>query len=224
MRHSEHNFAFPGRQRGVVLILTLIVLVAMTLAVIALVRSVDTGNVVAGNLAFRQGAVQTGDAGTEAAIAFLRTGNAGAAIANTTLSNTDHPMGNPGDGYYAEIQNLDMTGNGAPGLARVNWEGNNCNGAPPAAGCVQPSATIQVIPGYTAQYVIQRLCPGTGAMSQTNFCVTFQATGSQSPVRDAINYQNSGRLSAGATPYYLITSRVLGPRNTVSYVEATVHF
>jgi Tfp pilus assembly protein PilX len=221
MRHSEHNFAFPGRQRGVVLILTLIVLVAMTLAVIALVRSVDTGNVVAGNLAFRQGAVQTGDAGTEAAIAFLRTGNAGAAIAGTTLSYTDHPMVNT-DGYYSEIQKLDMTGNGNTGLAQVNWEGNNCNGT--LWGCVQPSATIQVIPGYTAKYVIQRLCPVTGAMSQANFCVTFQSTGAQSPVRDAINYQNSGRLSAGATPYYLITSRVLGPRNTVSYVEATVHF
>src|SRR4051794_33864237 len=50
------------RQQGVVLLIALIVLVAMTLAGIGLVRSVDTGNMVAGNLAFKQGATLAGDA------------------------------------------------------------------------------------------------------------------------------------------------------------------
>lgn len=48
-------------QQGVVLFVALIILVAMTLAGIALMRSVDTNVLIAGNLAFRQGATMAGD-------------------------------------------------------------------------------------------------------------------------------------------------------------------
>jgi Tfp pilus assembly protein PilX len=41
----------PARQRGVMLIIALIVLVAMTMAGIAMMRSVDTATIVAGNIA-----------------------------------------------------------------------------------------------------------------------------------------------------------------------------
>ena len=54
-------------QRGVVLFIALIVLVAMSLAGIALMRSVDTNVLVAGNLAFRQTNTMYGDVGVEAA-------------------------------------------------------------------------------------------------------------------------------------------------------------
>jgi Tfp pilus assembly protein PilX len=50
-------------QQGVVLFIALIVLVAMSLAGIALMRSVDTNVLIAGNLAFRQGATMAGDWG-----------------------------------------------------------------------------------------------------------------------------------------------------------------
>ena len=42
------------KQRGVVLFIALIALVAMSLAAVALVRSVDTATIIAGNLAFKQ--------------------------------------------------------------------------------------------------------------------------------------------------------------------------
>jgi type IV pilus assembly protein PilX len=58
-------------QRGVIMIIALIVLVAMTLGGIAMVRSVYTTNLIAGNLAFRESAVSSGDTGVEAAVAFL---------------------------------------------------------------------------------------------------------------------------------------------------------
>jgi flagellin-like protein len=45
---------YAFRERGVVLIIALIVLVAMTLVAIGTLRSVDTSNVVAGNLGFKQ--------------------------------------------------------------------------------------------------------------------------------------------------------------------------
>ncbi len=57
---SEYSHS---RQSGIVLFMALIALVAMSFAALALVRSVDTSNLVAGNVALRQGAIQEADAG-----------------------------------------------------------------------------------------------------------------------------------------------------------------
>ena len=54
------------RQRGVVLLIALIVLVAMTLAGIGMMRSIDSGTLVSGNIGFREAAVATADTGVEA--------------------------------------------------------------------------------------------------------------------------------------------------------------
>lgn len=86
------RYAKPGKQRGVVLLIALIALVALTLAGIALVRSVDTGNVIAGNLAFKQAALQVSDTGTEAALTAL-----------TTITTTSLDADIPGQ-YFATIQ------------------------------------------------------------------------------------------------------------------------
>src|SRR5262249_39720144 len=69
-----------ARERGVVLMVALIVLVAMTLAGIALMRSVDTTTLIAGNLAFQQSATNGGDIGTETAIAWLEANNSGTTL------------------------------------------------------------------------------------------------------------------------------------------------
>lgn len=191
IRRCTGVYAFPERQRGVVLILTLIVLVAMTLAAIALVRSVDTGNVVAGNMAFKQGATQAGDYGTESAIAFLRTGGVGGiAIAGDAASYVDIPA----QGYYATGQDLDMTGNSHdPSRGLVDWDSNNCNGAA-AAGCLTPAAPVTTATGNTVTYIIQRLCTqavapnGSGPNGIPNDCVTFLAQGGQSPKRGELKY------------------------------------
>lgn len=203
----------PKRQQGVVLIITLIALVAMTLAAIALVRSVDTGNVVAGNMAFKQGAVQSGDTGTETAIAWL-TG-----VAGVSASYNDDPA----NGYYATSQeNLDATGSSNDaGRALVDWDTNNCNSIA-AAACIEPSPLIAVnAAGYEARYVIHRLCPASGLPSN---CASTASTvaGTSSGAKD---YTSKGGLSGEAeVEYYRITTRVKGPRNTISYVEAIIHF
>jgi len=57
----------PHREKGLALLVAMIALVAMSLAGIALVRSIDTNTMIAGNLAFRQGATLSADAGTETA-------------------------------------------------------------------------------------------------------------------------------------------------------------
>ncbi len=225
IRRCTGVYAFPQRQRGVVLILTLIVLVAMTLAAIALVRSVDTGNVVAGNMAFKQGTAQAGDAGTEAAIAFLLSGGVGGiSIAGSTASYNDHPIA-PNDGYYATGQDLDMTGNSHdPTRGLVDWDSNGCNGVA-SAGCQTPAPAITTSGGYTVSYIINRLCSQAGDVTAMgNNCVTFLAQGAQSPVRGELKIGKDRRFSLVPIEYYRITSRVSGPRNTVSYIETVVHF
>lgn len=220
-------FAFPKRQEGVVLVLTLIVLVAMTLATIALVRSIDTGNVVAGNMAFRQGATQAADAGTEAAITFLLTGGVGGIpIAGDSASYVDIPS----QGYFATAPSpdLDMTGNSHDGTrGLVNWNGNNCQGATPTpTACVTPAPSLTVdSAGNTVTYVIHRLCSQAGAVNAANNnCVTFLAQGAQSPVRGELKIGKDRRFALDPIEYYRITSRVSGPRNTSSYVETVIHF
>jgi len=61
------------KQRGVVLFFALIALLAISLAAVALIRSVDTSTMIAGNLAFKQTATTSADAGLENAIAWLNT-------------------------------------------------------------------------------------------------------------------------------------------------------
>jgi type IV pilus assembly protein PilX len=58
-------------QRGVILVVSLVVLVAMMLAAAGLIRSVETSNVIAGNLSFQQATVNASDAGITAAITMV---------------------------------------------------------------------------------------------------------------------------------------------------------
>src|SRR5205085_9046646 len=105
-RHSPHrmNGAVRARQSGVVLLIALIVLVAMTLAGIGMLRSIDTGTLVAGNIGFRQATVATGDSGIELARTWL--------LNNINSLNADQPSA----GYYSTRQDsLDMTGNKTEG-------------------------------------------------------------------------------------------------------------
>jgi Tfp pilus assembly protein PilX len=75
----------------VVLFIALIVLVAMTLAGLGMMRAVDTNNLIAGNLAFKNAAVSAGDAAIEAARTWLQSRTAGQLEANQA-------------GYYANWQ------------------------------------------------------------------------------------------------------------------------
>ncbi len=181
------------RQRGIVLFITLIVLVAMTLAGIAMVRSVATTTIIAGNLAFQQGATHAGDTGIETAIGWLEQNKTG-----TTLH------GN-GAGYVAARQ--DPT-------AGQSW---NDFWATQLSG--QAVSLPQDAAGNTASYIIHRLCQTAGAPTAVGVnCATSPsstATGG-SKGAGAIQLQYSSQV------YYRITSRVAGPRNTVSYVQAIV--
>lgn len=194
------------RQEGVVLMIALIVLVAMTLAGIGMIRSIDTGTMVAGNIGFRQSAVATGDGGVEQALTWLRN-NAATLAAD-----------NPAMGYYSTRQdNLDMTGNRTEGGSDgVDWGGSDPS-QPTKARTLGPIDAS----GNEVFYVIHRLCSIPGLINlPAQSCATSVGIGTRSSM-DAPTYDAQGLLTSNRV-YYRITSRIVGPKNTVSFVQAVV--
>lgn len=183
-------------QQGVVLFIALIVLVAMTLAGVALMRSVDTTLVVAGNVAFKQSAISVADRGTQEAVAWLEASAAGGALQTT----------NTAAGYFSAYPQPE------PDWFDINsWSDSVAvnGGAPDAAGNV-------------VRFQIHRMCtnPDQAYNAATNTCgMYFQAGGTSSGGSmqvGARQYASSPRL------YYRITTRVDGPRGTVSIIQTSV--
>lgn len=187
------------RERGVVLAIALVVLVAMTLAALAMMRSVDTNNLIAGNLAFQQSATHSGDAGVEAAITWLESVNG-----TTTLNNNDTTN--------AYIANGSTAANSP--IAGQSWD-DYWN----AALGSRQKTLAEDSAHNTVSYVIDRMCNNVGGKTSGAACIA-------SPVVTAAtgNSEESGevQLTATSVVYYRITVRVQGPRNTVSYIQAMV--
>lgn len=178
-------------QRGAALFIALIALVAMTLAGIALVRSVDTANLIAGNFAFRQAALHASDVGVEAALNALDT------IVTTSLD-ANYPSGCAAGAcnYYPTMQGTDA--NGVP--TAINWSN-------------VPSTTVNT--DYNVQYVIDRLCQGPAPVTDiTGKCYADQQMGVGSKKAGAAVFTSTQAV------YYRVTVRVAGPRNTISMVQA----
>jgi Tfp pilus assembly protein PilX len=191
--------ALRARQRGVVLMMALIVLVAMTLAGIALVRSVDTSNVIAGNLAFQQAATNSGDAGTETAANWLQS-NAGGVTLHSNIY---------AQGYAASFQ--------PPPAIGQSWDAYWKAVLVPAGQVV---TLTQDAAGNTVAYTIQRLCSQAGDPATTGSgCAVTQssaASGTSSRTAGTVALLYSSQI------YYRITTRIAGPRNTVSYIQTIV--
>jgi Tfp pilus assembly protein PilX len=183
-------------QRGAVLFIALIVLVAMSLAGIALIRGVDTTNLIAGNLAFRQNTTHGGDWGIEQARNWLQAQSA------STLENDV-----PGQYYAASQTGLDFTASD-PSKVDFDWTNNAFNaGNDPA--------------GNAVRYVIHRMCDAAGAQNSVN-CVRTSAGGTAGGTKGGATY-GSFALPSTSQIYYRVTTRVTGPRNTVSYIQAMVN-
>jgi type IV pilus assembly protein PilX len=190
----------PGRQRGAVLLIALIMLVAMTLGGIALIRSVYTSNLVAGNLSFQQAAVLASDRGVEAAVKWLE---------NTKTVNAANLYDdNTGAGYFASR----IGGNPASGQSWDEFWNDVLR--PVGVRAVAPDAT-----GNTIEYVIHRLCDNKTSPTGGNPCSL-----SPSSVGARGNDKGAGvvGLQYNNQVYYRITVRVAGPRNTVSFTQAVV--
>lgn len=182
----------PSRQRGVVLFVALIVLVAMSFTGLAIMRSVGAGVLVASNLAFKQTTTAGAERGVEAAKTWLL-GQTGAALDSDNIAL----------GYYSSWGTFDpMT---------FNW--NN-------AGAVAALAADGA--GTSIRYVVHRLCesPNQAINATGQQCVlkSVATTGGGGGSSGGVQY-GSFNLKTTISPYYRVTVRSDGPKNAVSYVQ-----
>lgn len=180
------------KQSGVVLFIALIVLVAMSLAGVALWRSIGTGVLIAGNIAIQRGAVTSSDRGIEAARNWLMN-------QTPTVLNSDQTR--------AYVSSWDPRFD----ATTFNWD------------TLGSTASTADSAGFTTQYVVHRLCslPNAGHNAPNQQCLTLSVAGGSSG-RSGGSY---GVLPLSGTTfiYYRITSRAVGPKNTVSYTQSIMY-
>jgi len=187
----------PMRQRGVVLIFTLIVLLILTIGAVALMRSMSTSLFSAGNLAFRRDLVNQG----EQAVATVMTQFAsGGALSTSAVT-------------VGSVQSLNYSASILP---------TNSEGVPTALLNNTTFATVGTsandIAGATSdvtiRYVIDRLCSATGTANGI-LCVQSSAA------------PTGGTATGGAevapptATVYRLSIRVSGARSTQVFLQTT---
>jgi len=195
------NATYRIRQQGVAMVIALIALAAISLAGVALARTVDTSNVVSGNLAFNEAAIQLADIGAEQAYWFVN-GNLQNISNNCAdpVGNLNNQLGSCPSYYYPNISSIDAVTKLPAPTGGLTWS-------------VEQEV---LLPGeatgngtYTVQYVVERMCAATANAQEAP---TF-AKCTAAPIYDV----------SGATPvvgqgkiFYRVTVQVKGPRNTRS--------
>lgn len=195
-------------QRGVVLFIALVALVVMSLAAVALIRSVDTNTVISGNLSFKQSAVVSSDRGVETALSWMNT----TAVANMAALNTD----NAGNGYFATFTGINLDDK-AVLKADATWTNNSA-----VATGSGISGGTETASGNTIRYIVQRMCREPIAPTKEKCLFGDAEVGSGSRgVKDAT--EAGALIDSAESPIYRVTVRVTGPKNTVSYTQTYVY-
>ena len=180
-------------QAGVVLFVALIVLVSMSLAGIAIMRSVGSGVMVASNLAFKQTTTAGAERGVEAAKTWL------VAQSGSKLDNSDL-----GNGYHSKWGNFDPL--------TYDWSKDTVSLAADTAGtavryivhrlCLVDNMSVNA---PTQQCVMKSV--------STEKCIGCSLGGTSYGVSN---------LKSKVSPYYRVTVRSDGPKSTVSYVQVVL--
>lgn len=191
------------KQSGLVLFVALIALVAMSLAAAALIRSVDSGVLVAGNLAFKQSAVMSAETGIARAYRFINDSGEAALLTSS-------------GGYFATLDGVLFETPASLNNA-ANW-----------ANAIQIDNDINDRSGNQTRIVLQRMCRNAGAVTQENCLVgtgdsAANSKGSKSEGGGAGGGGFGGQKGGADAVVYRATVRVVGPKNTVSYLQAFIY-
>jgi Tfp pilus assembly protein PilX len=188
-------------QRGVTLIIALIVLVAMTLAGVAMMRSVDTGTIVVGNIAFRQSSVHSADQGLQEGYNFITAGSGG-----TALYNDDNAPGVSSRGYFSSTP-----------ASEPDWWAPNTwtNAAVLNNGNPDPS-------GNVVYYMVHRLCTNPNAANTATGQDCAATPDNTAITGEGIDASAPNYFTRPPATHYRITSRSVGPRNSIAIVQTLV--
>jgi hypothetical protein len=196
----------PARQKGVVLLFCLIILVILLAGGVAVMRSMNSSLFSAGNLAFRRDLVNQGELAVSKAMQAFKTGG----LATSTLTSNSVPTEN-----YSAVQ-LKVNNLGIPDvlLKKTGLTGKDITNADftPTGGAITGGG------GVAVYYVIDRLCNTAGdfATLGSTVCVsapsTTQVTGGTAGVP---------RPDIPPPALYRLSIRVDGPRDTQVFLQSS---
>jgi type IV pilus assembly protein PilX len=186
----------PARNRGVVVVIALLVLVSMLLAVAAMMRMVSGTTGTTGNIAFKEWAMQASERAVGRAVSALDP------AANGLLTIGDNAEADqPSVNYRASIQAAD-----ARGIPTILLDTAAFDAAFPAA-----TARVALGSGETMRYLIERLCTTAGPADDARcFAEANSERGGSQP---------SLKTGAETGALYRITVRVDGVKNTLHFTQ-----
>jgi type IV pilus assembly protein PilX len=192
------------RQQGVALFVALIAMVLLSLAGIAVTRSVETATAVAGNIAFRQGSIGPVNQAIETAVDALFKSKT---IAIQDMDDTAH-------GYYALLQPAEQT-NGVPDVLAGDYVTMKVKYV--AAGL--PAVVADPVTQMEVRSVIERIC---SSAAPSPWPVTIGSCDTQPPKVTPVDTDNQYKpIPMPPIPNFRVTVRVdLANSNTVSHAQA----
>ncbi|MDI1360751.1 hypothetical protein [Methylotenera sp.] len=194
---QKNNLSRAKKQSGVVLFITLVALVIMLIASVALIRSTDTNLLIAGSLAYKRDVVNQ----AERSLPVIRARFEAGALSSSAAKETDSLANN----YYATIQ-----ASNAKGIPNILLDTDGFDTTFPNNNITNAAA------GITIRYVIDRMCLATGAVS------TGKCTVSKAGTDDGCNVGTcETKLPGPDMPVYRISIRATGPKNTESFIQST---
>jgi Tfp pilus assembly protein PilX len=185
------------------LLVTLLVLVVLGLAAVALFRASDTATRVSGNLATTQAAIAAADRGVERAIH---------ALWEDAAAIPDRERHAPAQNYFACVQG--KTGGCVdPGSAIPETPSVLASAASFAAAGLNPALVPDDAAGNRIRYVIERMCVAPGAAAEGNCNLA-------TPPATAAGTQHYADAAASGDAFYRVTVMVTGPRETLLHAQA----
>ena len=192
----------PRSQAGVVLFVALIAMVILSLAGVALVRSVDSSTAVAGNLAFRQASIAPVNQAIEEAVDAL--------FKTRTITSTVAP--DLARNYYSSLQAGEKP-NGVP----LVLAGNYATMKAAYTGAGLPAPTVDPVSKFEIRKVIERICNADGAATIAT-CDLLPPKVSPAGTDNEVK-----RIPLPPIPHFRVTVRVdLPGTNTTTYAQAFV--
>jgi hypothetical protein len=183
------------------LIIALIVLVSLTLAGVAMMRSVDTASIVAGNIAFKQSTLVASDQGIQQAYGWL------AGVAGTASLYSDGVAGQPSQGYVSTVAASET----------ASW----WNDPLQWATAYQVNGGFADASGNIVSYLIHRMCPPalSGKAPNSSCASTLDSTMVSG---EGVDQSAANFFTRPPAYHYRVTVRTQGPRNSVSIVQTMV--
>jgi type IV pilus assembly protein PilX len=210
--HTLSRARLPGasRQRGVVLLFSLIALGIMLIVAVALVRSFNSSLFTAGSIGFKRDLQNQSERAVEAVLTEFRSGGN---LASPGARGSNKPNYN----YSATM--LPVNAQGIPNALQNNT----------SFAAVGSTGKDIPVPGMsvTVRYVVDRLCATTGDETALGAGVCRLADNPVPPGDDLFNSKGPERNTGGGSPagsigvVYRLSIRVTGPRNTQSFFQST---